>query len=285
MIVRKPHPRGLVATGVALITGPLLFYQIGFGASTVVSDQNLALLEEIAYVILGLIFFGLIVALFGMTILLQNVVSKYSTRNSSLLERLSIIVSEKKSTRIIFLVALIYGLLFAFASSTLVFQPGQVISETYSVRIPSSVAVLCCGAIGQMPELIVYLTQNSAILMVPVNMILLFLVSWLVGLNAAIASFSYDNRPRLAGGRWMGGLGAVIGLFTVCPSCAGLFFLSIIGLGSAVGLALTISSLQTLFIAIGIPFLLIGPVLTTSRISETSFCSVKRLQPSSITES
>jgi len=117
-----------------------------------------------------------------------------------------------------------------------------------------------------MPQFVVYLTEQFAILIVPVNLILLFAVSWLVGLNAAIATYAYKHRAGSVGSRWVGGLGAIVAVFTACPTCAGFFLLTTLGLTGAVGLALTLSSLQSLFIAIGLPLLMAAPVMTARRI-------------------
>ena len=117
-----------------------------------------------------------------------------------------------------------------------------------------------------MPQLVVYLSQQFAILIVPVNLILLFAVSWLVGLNAAIATYAYKHRSSSVVNHWMGGVGALVALFTACPTCAGFFLLTMIGLAGAVTVALTLSSLQSMFIAIGLPLLVIAPIVTARRI-------------------
>jgi len=126
-----------------------------------------------------------------------------------------------------------------------------------------------------MPQVVIYLTQQFALLIIPANLILLVTVSWLVGLNAGIATFAYKNRPETASGRWLAGFGAIVGLFTACPSCAGFFLLSILGLAGAVGLALTLSSLQAVFIMIGLPILLTAPVLTSRRMSIDQECFIR----------
>jgi len=186
------------------------------------------------------------------------------------------IVGEGRSARIFGFATLAYGLFFGVVSSTLVFQPWLVFSQAYGVRVPSVVPVLCCGTFGQMPQLVLFLTEHFAILVVPVNIILLSTVSWLVGLNAATANYAYMNRPIMTGARWFGGLGALISLFTVCPVCAGFFLAEMLGLGGVVGLALTLSSLQAIFIAVGIPVLLLTPILMLRRIPVLRTCAVEK---------
>ncbi len=263
--------------GSILVVGSLLWYQIGVGGSLVIGKEGIGVLEITAYSTLGLIFVGLTVLFLGLTLYLRGASSDRGLgRRSSLMIRLSIMTASRQSARIFTLTALGYGLLFGVVSSTLVFQPGVSFSQEYGVGVPSVVPVVCCGDLGQMPQLIIYVTQHIAILIIPVNLILLFIVSWLVGLNAAIATYAYTNRSQIAGARWISGLGGVVGLFTVCPTCAGFFLLTTLGLDAAATLALTLSSAQTLFIAVGIPILLVSPFLTSRRISNNAACSVTR---------
>jgi len=269
-------PLTITTLGGVLVVGSLLWYQIELVRSLVIGNSDIGVLEATAYAVLGLIFLGLTVSFLGLTIYLRMISSeKSSASRSSLMNRLSIMIANRRSARVFVLTALGYGLFFGVVSSTLVFQPGVVSSEAYGVRVPSVVPVVCCGAFGQMPQLVVYLTQQIAILIIPSNLILLFAVSWLVGLNAATASYAYINRPKMAGGKWLTGLGAFIGLFTVCPTCAGFFVMEVLGLGGAVGLALTLSSLQTVFIATSIPVLMITPILAMRRICNTEACSAR----------
>jgi len=183
-------------------------------------------------------------------------------------------ISDGRSAKAFALAGLGYGLFFGVVSSTLVFQPGLSFSDAYGVRVPSVVPVLCCGTIGQVPQLVVYVTQQFAILIIPLNLILLFTMSFLVGLNAAVATYAYANRPVMAGSRWIGGVGAVVGFFTVCPTCAGFFLLATAGPSGAVALALTLSSLQTIFIATSIPILAIAPILASRRLSNVTACAI-----------
>jgi hypothetical protein len=274
---RRISPLTTVAVGITLVVGSIVGYQLALGTSSVIATKNIGLFEETAIVSLSLLLLGLVFSFIGITRhLVQARSGSTLGKMEASLARLSGMVSEKRSLRIFAVASLSYGLLFGVASSTLVFQPGLSFSDAYGVGVPSVVPVLCCGVVGQMPQLIVYLTQQFAILVVPVNLILLFAVSWLVGLNAAIASYTYRNRPVAVGARWMAGLGAVVGLFTVCPTCAGFFFLTVLGLGGAVVLAFTLSSLQAVFIAIGIPVLLVMPYLSLRGRLTPHACAVEK---------
>jgi hypothetical protein len=262
----------VISTGSLVFLGSLVFYQSFFGNSTVASN-TVENLEGLAYFVLALFLLGLSLAFVGVTLYLRNAWRK--TKNAeSMIARISRIVAESKSTRIFILAAIGYGLFYSVVSSTLVFQPNVSFTATYGVHVPSIVPVVCCGALGQMPQFVVYLTQQFAILIIPLNLALLFTVSWLVGLNAAILNNIYTNRPVLAGARWMTGVGAFVGLFTACPTCAGFFFLTVLGLGGAVGVSLTLASLQTFFIGIGIPILAVTPLLAARGFSSMQSCEL-----------
>src|SRR5579864_1696496 len=192
MVPRRLHkisPLTTAALGIVFVVSSIVSYQIALGTSSVIGINSIGMLEETAIVSLGLMLFGLVLSFVGATLhLLQTGGEDILGKMGPSLARLSRMIAEKRSLRIFTIASLSYGLLFGVVSSTLVFQPGLSFSDAYGVGVPSVVPVLCCGAVGQMPQLVVYLTQHFAILIVPVNLVLLFAVSWLVGLNAAIAS-------------------------------------------------------------------------------------------------
>ncbi len=243
----------------------LASYQFFLSMATVAGTEQAGTPEVGAYITLFLILAGLTLTFLGVTNFFRA--RRLDERSSSIIATISAILSETRYAGVFALTALAYGFFFAIVSSTLVYQPGVIFSETYGVQVPSILPVVCCGSIGQVPQFVVYITQQFAILLIPINIVLLFIVSWLVGLNASVAVFAYKNRPETVGGRWIGGLGAIIGLFTACPTCAGFFLLTVLGLSGAVSLALTIASLQGLFIAAGIPILVATPLLTCRRMS------------------
>jgi len=264
----------IAAVGSILVFASLLWYQIVLGGS-IIGSEDVGRLEEIAYTTLALIFVGLVLAFLGIIHHLRRMPSGNNIgRIGSPITKLSSMISDGRSAKAFALAGLGYGLFFGVVSSTFVFQPGLSFSDAYGVRVPSVVPVLCCGTIGQVPQLVVYVTQQFAILIIPLNLILLFTMSFLVGLNAAVATYAYANRPVMAGSRWIGGVGAVVGFFTVCPTCAGFFLLATAGPSGAVALALTLSSLQTIFIATSIPILAIAPILASRRLSNVTACAI-----------
>ncbi len=254
----------LTLLGGGIVAVALASYQIVLSIGSGSGIEQATLLEQDAYATLFLVFVGLAVTFLGVTYFLRTM--RLGQTTSSIVVAISTILSQKRFAWIFAISALAYGFFFAAVSSTFVYQPGVGFSTTYGVQVPSILPVVCCGPFGQMPQFVIYLTQQFAILVIPFNVVLLFAVSWLVGLNASVADFVYKNRPLTAGSRWIGGLGAVIGLFTACPTCAGFFLLTMLGLSGAVSLVLTIASLQGVFILAGIPLLVVAPLLALRKI-------------------
>ena len=252
----------------------LLFYE-GVLSNVPVQTSSIEFLQLTAYSVLGFLLLGLFLALSGATTYFARIRSNNRSTISLTARSLSLALNDRRSFRVFVGASLFYGVLFGFFSSFVVFRPVGFFSDNYSASIPSANAIVCCGPLGQMPQFVIYLSREFALLVIPANLILLVVVSWLVGLNAGIAAFAYANRPKTAAGRWFIGLGAVVGLFTACPSCAGFFLLTMLGLTGAVGLALTLSSLQTVFIAVGLPILLAAPILAARGIGSNAECFIQ----------
>jgi len=250
------------------VLASLLFYQ-WIISNFPIGTGKIELLQQTAYVVLALILVGVGMVLASVTRYLMRSPRDNDKKNSLLNGIIiSLALNDNRSFRAFVLASLLYGVFFAFVSSFLIYQPFGRFSETYGVSVPSMQPVICCGPLGQMPQFVVYLTQQFAILIVPMNAILLIAVSWLVGLNVAIATYSYTNQSPSVRGKWFGGLGAIVGLFGVCPTCAGFFLLTILGLAGAVTFALTLSSLQVVFLAVGLPLLLLTPITTAWKVPQ-----------------
>ncbi len=254
-----------IMVGTTFVIGGLTYYQ---GLSNLIRPgaPNSSLLAESGFAVVALLLIGLTLTFWGLTRLVQHIGSDAS-RNSSLTIRMMSLVAREKPYSLVFAIsALAYGVSFALVSSILVYQPGIIFSSTYGVNVPSIVEVMCCGPFGQMPQFVLYLTQSLAILLIPINVILLLAISWLVGLNVSLAVFAYRNRSSLPGSGWLGWFGAFVGLFTACPTCAGFFLLSMLGLSSGVSFALAFSSTQGVFVAAGFLLLLLTPLITAKRL-------------------
>src|SRR3989441_12889631 len=189
---------------------------------------------------------------------------------------MSSVLKKRPYSRVFAASCIAYGLAFGVISSTFVYQPGLAFSVDYGVNVPSVAEALCCGGFGQKPQPVLFLTPNLALLLVPINLILMFTVSWLVGLNAAVATYAYKKIPKTAGVRWIGGIGSTIGLFTACPTCASFFFMTTVGLTGALSLAASLASLQGFFIVIGITILTATPILTVNRMLNQRACALPK---------
>jgi hypothetical protein len=114
-----------------------------------------------------------------------------------------------------------------------------------------------------MPKIIVYLTEHVGLQIIPINLVLQIAVSYLVGLNASIAISAYMISKKEKG---VSTIGAAAGLFIACPTCAGTFLSIFIGTASGIALSIALTQLQTLFIAISIPVLVIIPYVLAKKL-------------------
>lgn len=180
-------------------------------------------------------------------------------------------VSDSRLLRVAAATTALYGLLYAFASSIVVFQPNVDFATAYSATGVASLGPFpCCGSPGTYPELILYLPPaHLAVQLVPLSVLLLFVVPPLVGLNLSIALFSVRRTVAKVTGRWMVACGAAVGLFTACPTCAGFFLAESIGGLGATAFAVALAPYQALFIAVSIPLLVFMPFFFAMRVKKT----------------
>ena len=168
-----------------------------------------------------------------------------------------------KSRKIFVATFIAYGIFFSLVSGTLVYQPEVSFTFHYGATIPSGFVAPCCGEFGYMPKIIVYLTDHVGLQIIPINLVLQIIVSYLVGLNAAVAVSAYTISRK---GRGISTVGAITGLFIACPTCAGTFMSLFIGTASGIALSVALTQLQTLFIAISIPVLLATPFIMAKKL-------------------
>lgn len=171
-----------------------------------------------------------------------------------------------KSRKIFVATFIGYGIFFSLVSGTLVYQPEVNFAIHYGATIPSGFIAPCCDSPGYMPKIIVYLTEHVGLQIIPINLVLQVIVSYLVGLNAAVAVNAYTISKK---GRGMSTIGAATGLFIACPTCAGTFMSIFIGTASGIALSIALTQMQTLFIAISIPVLLVTPYIIAKKLQNT----------------
>lgn len=264
-----------IVFGTALLTGSLTCFQL-LSNLIAVGALNTILLSESGYAVLTLLVIGLASSIGGFTRLLRSIGRDSSRISAPTIHTISVATRERPYSLIFAFSAATYGIIFALTSGLLVYQPGVIFSRTYGVAVPSTVEVICCGAFGQMPQFVIYVTQSLALLVIPINVILMFSVSWLVGLNTAVTAYAIRNGPRIEGIQLMSGFGSFIGLFAACPTCASFFFLTVIGLAGAESLAISLASFQGIYAGTGILILILTPILASNRVSKQLACSLAK---------
>ena len=192
--------------------------------------------------------------------------SKIEEQGKDILTTIAIVTSNLKSRKIFIITFIGYGIFFSLVSGTLVYQPEINFVTHYGATIPSGFISPCCDGPGYMPKIIVYLTEHVGLQIIPINLILQIIVSYLVAVNSSIAISAYTLSKK---GRSMSSVGAATGLFIACPTCAGTFLSIFIGTASGIGLSVLLTQLQTLFIGLSIPILIITPYIMAKKLQNS----------------
>ena len=211
-----------------------------------------------AFYILFVISIGMIGV--GLRKLQKRVAATGNTTALSMICSNTLGIKAKKTFVITFI---IYGIFFSMTSGILVYQPEVIFSYHYGAEIPSAHVTPCCGPPGYMPKFVAYLTEHIGINIVPINLLLQIIVSYLVATNTALAVNAISITKKTGG---LGSIGATTGLFIACPTCVGSFLSLFIGAASAVTFTIAVTELQTLFIAITIPILILTPFIISRKI-------------------
>ena len=170
-----------------------------------------------------------------------------------------------KSRKIFVATFIAYGMFFSLTAGLIVYQPDVIFSHHYDAIIPSAHMNACCGEPGYMPTIIVYMTEHVGLQIIPINLVLVVIVSYLVGLNTALATKAISMTKKSGG---LTSIGATTGLFIACPTCVSTFFAIFIGSSSAVAFTVVLTQLQTLFVGITIPILLLTPILIARKMQK-----------------
>ena len=170
-----------------------------------------------------------------------------------------------KSRKIFVVTFIAYGMFFSLTAGLIVYQPDVIFSQHYDAVVPSAHMNVCCGEPGYMPTIIVYITEHIGLQIIPINLVLVVVVSYLVGLNTALAIKAISITKRSGG---LTSIGATTGLFIACPTCISTFFAIFIGSSSAVTFTVILTQLQTLFVGITIPILLLTPILIAKKMQK-----------------
>jgi len=261
-VLRSSH-RALIIVGFVAIAVSFLAYakndEITITPSAMPALQRLAVATYIIlFVAFGAIGWGLY----------KVYKAKVSFPDSSITSIIANAINNKRSKQILLIGAIGYGIFFAFTSGIIIYK-AEINATDYGFPKPPHVEISpCCDLPGYMPMIFAFFTEHVGLQIIPLNLVLLLVVSFLVGLNFAVSSTAFTMAKS---GRKLGAFGAVTGLFVGCPTCAGTTFTVLFGLGaSATSVTLFLTSyeaqLQTIFMAISIPVLLATPFIMAKKI-------------------
>jgi len=155
----------------------------------------------------------------------------------------------------------------------------------YDVTTTPSATTMAYGPIGYIPSISIYLTNNFGIMLIPINILILIIVSGLVGFNVMLSSFSLTQGLRSrqlqrnrSGGILLGSFASIVGLFTSCPSCASVFIFGTMFGSLSSSVAVIASTLYWLLLVVSIPLLIVTPFLTTYSIRRSMVTQCKILR-------
>ena len=188
---------------------------------------------------------------------------KVETNGKDLSTIIALVTWSSKSRKIFLSTFVGYGIFFALISGTLVYQPEINFVTHYGAVIPSGFIAPCCDEPGYMPKIIVYITEHIGLQIIPINLVLQIIVSYLVGLNVSIAVTAYSISKKGGG---ISTIGAATGLFIACPTCAGTFLSIFIGTASGIALSVALSQMQTFLFGVSIPILIVTPYLMAKKL-------------------
>lgn len=182
----------------------------------------------------------------------------------------SSILTQRTSWRIFVVSCIVYGIFFGFLSQILIFH-----ADVEGDTAPSLYLTVCCNYPGYVPMLTAEITEQFSILIIPMNLILAIIVSILVGFNFALnvhflSMFRNQSQRRFP---IASTFGVLTGLFIGCPTCAGSLFAVIVGFGAST-LVSALAPLQSLFIAISIPLLVVIPLLLIRKMIKNENCDM-----------
>ena len=258
-------PIATIGGAAAIAIGTAIYsWEEGFMSLTIITPARASYFSLEAEVYMLVLFAGVAVVAIDLWRIVRGRVAAVRQQGFAPLSPAWLIpyVLSKKKYRNYFVVsALLYGLFYAFVTSMIVYQPGVDFVQAYGATFPSAIITPCCGTPLFAPIVTVYVVNHLGLLIIPLTGLLLILISVLVGLNSALAVFAFNSRVRGMGRGWLGGLGAVVGLFTGCPTCAGLFLAGAVGGLGATTIAIALAPYQILFVLLSIPLLVASPLI------------------------
>jgi hypothetical protein len=190
-------------------------------------------------------------------------------------------ITDKTSIRFFIPIALSYGFFYAIISSTLIIRMAGGIAHMAGIENFPSIIMMQYGPVGYIPSMSIFLSDNIGILIVPLNLIIIIIVSSLVGLNGVSSIYAFrsyiSERKREEnigirsvaarnGTKFLSILGATTSLFAACPTCASFYLFSILAGSVATTIASITTTYYILFLSLSIPLLIVSPIVNAFNI-------------------
>jgi hypothetical protein len=245
------------------------------------NGEKADVVDDFALPTFFIILAGLILIIIGIRTIIHSYMNEFFPNLNPIKNQFSgskIRLKLKKyfSNNIFWLSTICYFLITSLLSNTIIFKPFSTFTQLYHVPIPSLYIIGCCGLPGFFPVITIYLTDHIGLLFIPINLILTSLLALLVGLNVSLILYKIQRKREIKNeldqsfcksnnkqSSTIISIGAILGLFVECPTCAGSFLIYIFGGNlAAVGITTTFANeTQPLFTIASFILLLIPPVL------------------------
>lgn len=253
-----------IGLGISMIVIPLTLYW--YVVSVLLATRGtdvVAAFEPYAYLTFVLVVSGIALAAKG----IKRIVDVEGASRSLTFAVLGQTLSRRRRVSIVS--AALYGLLFAFLSGFVVYQPEVRFSDAYGINIPSVTAYLCCGPVGTIPVVVLYVAEQISVVLIPLNFLILITIVTLVGISMSVTAELRSSCYRGSARRSFLGLGSFLGLFAGCPTCSSILFSYILGGVTATPITVALAGLQAAFLAATIPVLLTGIYLAVRKIADS----------------
>jgi hypothetical protein len=98
---------------------------------------------------------------------------------------------DNKYWKVMVIFAIIYGIFFGFLSQIFIYRYDISFSEQ-GITVPSVNVIPCCNMPGYVPMLTVFPTDHFLIMIIPINIILAVIVSFMVGFNISLTLYAFN---------------------------------------------------------------------------------------------
>ncbi|MFL6494112.1 MAG: hypothetical protein ACJ70N_04845, partial [Nitrososphaera sp.] len=192
------------------------------------------------------------------------------------------IMAERRNYKYFWAIGSGYGIVYGVVSGLLIFHQGGFNVE-YGVDVPSTI-IMSYGPVGYVPTLAIYVTNNVGLFVIPINLLVILIISALVGFNGALTVYAIKKRRERSlvtkSGRYslVNLAGSTLALFAVCPTCASFYIFAVLAGSLAPSIAAFTVAFYTMFLGISIP-LLVGSSLVTlygiCKVENTKTCDFR----------